>query len=280
VTDVKKVTRLLKSYGARSVWDYAGGAPYLPIDMAAGTDAEIDAVVASPHKFIGGPGASGVLILRRKAVVNARPTMPGGGTVRFVSPWAHDYSDDVIAREEAGTPNVVGDLRAALCFIIKNAMGQDYITARLDALRQRATAGWADTPGLHNLGHLNAYRVPIFSFTVTDQKGARVHQQLVTRMLSDLHGVQARGGCACAGPYAHHLLGIDQQQSEASRADILAGKEIEKPGWTRLGFSPLMTDAKADRIIDAVNAVARSSYADRVRYSVDETTARFTVEAA
>ncbi|MEJ2018996.1 MAG: aminotransferase class V-fold PLP-dependent enzyme, partial [Maritimibacter sp.] len=189
VTDVKQVTRLLKAHGAISVWDYAGGAPYLPIDVAGDAEARIDAVALSPHKFIGGPGASGVLILRRDAVARAKPTLPGGGTVRFVSPWAHDYSGDVVAREEAGTPNVVGDLRAALCFIVKEAIGQDYMTRRLEELRQRAEAAWADIPGLHILGLEHQDRIPIFSFIVTAPDDERIHQQLVTRMLSDLHGV-------------------------------------------------------------------------------------------
>lgn len=278
VTDVRKVTRLLKAHGAISIWDYAGGAPYLPIDMVAHDDAEIDAVVVSPHKFIGGPGASGVLILRRDAVVSAKPSLPGGGTVSFVSPWAHDYTSNIVAREEAGTPNVVGDLRAALCFIIKDAIGQSFTTARLEVLRQRAEKAWAGTPNLNILGNLQAHRMPIFSFTVTDPQGGAVHQQLVTRMLSDLHGVQARGGCACAGPYAHRLLGIDQAKSEGFRAAILAGKEIEKPGWTRLGFSVLMTEEKADRILEAVNAIAHAPFSKRAQYQVDESTARFSLE--
>ena len=243
-------------------------------------DAQIDAVVASPHKFIGGPGASGVLIVRRGVVETSKPTLSGGGTVKFVSPWAHDYSDDVIAREEAGTPNVVGDLRAALCFMVKDAIGQDYTTRRLEALRLKAETAWANVARLQILGHSNAPRIPIFSFTATASDGTRIHHQLVTRMLSDLHGVQARGGCACAGPYAHRLLGIDQTQSDTFRADILAGNEMEKPGWTRLGFSPLMTDAKADQIIEAVINVTNSSCTERAFYKVDKSTARFSLEAA
>jgi len=280
VTDVTAVTRLLKSYGAVSIWDYAGGAPYLPIDLAGNPDAQIDAIVASPHKFIGGPSASGILLLRHQAVEVSKPTSPGGGTVQFVSPWAHDYLDNVVAREEAGTPNVIGDLRAALCFIVKDAIGPNYTTARLEALRQRAEAAWADIPSLNILGNRNAHRMPIFSFTVVDPEGHFIHQQLVTRMLSDLHGIQARGGCACAGPYAHRLLGIDQTKSDAFREDILNGNEIKKPGWVRLGFSVLMTDAKADRIINAVKDVVQNAPSYRALYSVDEKTARFSVQNA
>ena len=276
VTDVKQVTRVLKSHGALSIWDYAGGAPYLPIEMGPGTDAEIDAIVVSPHKFIGGPGASGVLILRRGAVVKETPTWPGGGTVSFVSPWSHDYSSDVLVREEAGTPNVVGDLRAALCFMIKGAIGVEYIASRLEELRLRACAGWAGTPGLTLLGQDTArHRIPIFSFLIKDPSGKRVHQQLVTRMLSDMYGIQARGGCACAGPYGHQLLGIDKSQSESFRQAIAAGYEMDKPGWTRLGFSVLMSNEKVDKIIQAVDEIARDPFPRGAHYNVDETTARF-----
>jgi selenocysteine lyase/cysteine desulfurase len=280
VTDVKKVTRLLNAHGAISIWDYAGGAPYLEIDMAAGTDAAIDAVVVSPHKFIGGPGATGVLVLSRQTVVSDKPSLPGGGTVRFVSPWAHDYSSSIVAREEAGTPNVVGDLRAALCFVVKDAIGLEYTKARLEELRERAETVWSKNPNLQLLGNLSADRMPVFSFKVTGADGETLHQQLVMRMLSDLHGVQARGGCACAGPYAHRLLGIDRDESEAFRAAILSGRELEKPGWTRLGFSVLMTDLKVERIIHAVDAVASLSSSELPSYKVDESSARFSLEVA
>lgn len=277
VTNVAAVTTLLKSHGAKSVWDYAGGGPYLPIDMAAG----MDAVVVSAHKFIGGPGASGVMILRRDAVALDIPTLPGGGTVRFVSPWGHDYSEDVVAREEGGTPNVIGDIRAALCFMVKEAIGQTMLSARLEHHRQRALARWAQTSGLHLYGNSSATQVlPIFSFSIADGKGGKIHQQLVTRILSDCFGIQARGGCACAGPYAHRLLGINAQQSSAMRGAILAGREIEKPGWTRLGFSVLMSDEKTDFIISAVDKIARAPQAYANGYAVDESTARFSPAAA
>ena len=258
VTDVVKVTRLLKSYGALSVWDYAGGGPYLPLDMNPDAETEIDAIVVSPHKFIGGPGASGVLILRCDVVSRATPTWPGGGTVSFVSPWGHDYVGDVVSREEAGTPNVIGDIRAALCFLVKDALGQDFVDTRLKELRHRALQIWSSTPGLHVLGNAQARHVlPIFSFLVENQKGGYAHPQEFTRMLSDLYGIQARGGCACAGPYGHRLLEIDRPTSDSLRKAVLEGRESEKPGWTRLGFSALMNDTKADRIIEAVDVLAR-----------------------
>ena len=129
ITDPDPVTRLLKAHGALAVWDYAGGGPYLPMDM--GSDgARKDAIVVSPHKFPGGPGASGVLVVNQTAVQSSCPSWLGGGTVSFVSPWRHDYSTDLATREEAGTPNIIGDIRATLAFLVKDAVGTDEIARR------------------------------------------------------------------------------------------------------------------------------------------------------
>jgi selenocysteine lyase/cysteine desulfurase len=227
--------------------------------MAPKPGAEIDAIVISPHKFIGGPGASGILILRRDALATDKPSWPGGGTVKFVSPTTHDYSGNIEAREEAGTPNVVGDIRAALAFIVKDAIGAAEMDRRNRALAERAFAAWKDVPNLELLGLHEPYRLPIFSFRVKDGKGGHVHQQLVTRMLSDRFGIQARGGCACAGPYVHRLLDIDAEQSEDMRQAILAGDEIKKPGFIRLNFSVLLSDAKIDFILSSVAKLAEDA---------------------
>ncbi|WP_394356061.1 aminotransferase class V-fold PLP-dependent enzyme [Brytella acorum] len=281
ITDTDAVTRLLRHYGARSVWDYAGGGPYLPIDMKAGTDCEKDAVVISTHKFIGGPGASGVLIVRKAAVMTTSPSLAGGGTVRFVSPWGHDYSTSVEAREEAGTPNGIGDIRAALCFVVKDAIGDRVMAQRNTELYDRAHHVWSRNPHIELLGSPTAKRhLPIFSFRVRDAAGGLIHQQMFTRMLSDLYGIQARGGCACAGPYAHALLGIDAAGSDAMRTAILSGEEIEKPGWVRLNFSVLMDDGKVDAIIKAVNTLASEASEKAALYRCDPSTARFTANVS
>ncbi|OUS34420.1 aminotransferase class V [Rhodobacterales bacterium 56_14_T64] len=280
LTDPDPISRLLHAHDALAIWDYAGGAPYLPIDMGGNGAERKDAVVVSPHKFPGGPGSSGVLIVNTKAVRSRCPSWPGGGTVSFVSPWAHEYSDDLAAREEAGTPNVIGDIRAALVFLVKEAVGEAEIAAREAHFTAMARAGWADNPYLTLLGHATAERLPIFSFLVTGASGDPVHQQLFTRMLSDIYGIQARGGCACAGPYAHHLLGIDQDASDSLFADLQAGKEMRKPGWVRLNFSYLMSDETAQYIIDSVNELSRSAEDMAAQYLVDQRTARFKARAA
>lgn len=253
VTDTATTTRLLKKYNALSVWDYAGGAPYLSIDMGTGTNAQKDVVVLSPHKFPGGPGASGVTIIRDTAVKTAVPTWPGGGTVSYVSPWDHDYLPDVISKEEAGTPNIIGDIRAALVFIVKDVIGQDWITKREEDLIEMAQNGWRDNPTLIVLAADHPHRLPIFSMLVQDENGGIFPHSQIASILSDRYGIQARGGCACAGPYGHRLLNVDQETSEELRIRVLGGEEAAKPGWVRLNFSYLMSDETVQYIIESVN---------------------------
>ncbi|WP_299895553.1 aminotransferase class V-fold PLP-dependent enzyme [uncultured Ruegeria sp.] len=274
ITDPDPVTRMLKAHGALAVWDYAGGGPYLPMDMGP-EGARKDAIVVSPHKFPGGPGASGVLVVNQSSVKRTCPSWPGGGTVSFVSPWRHDYSADLATREEAGTPNVIGDIRAALAFIVKDVVGTDEIARREVQYNQMALEGWKNNPNLTLLGVESAHRLPIFSFLVRGNAGQPVHQQLFTRMLSDIYGIQVRGGCACAGPYAHHLLGIDQATSEALHAALSAGEEMKKPGWVRLNFSYLMSEETVRFIIDSVNDLSHRTEEFAPYYNADPTTARF-----
>lgn len=269
--DVAAITAQVKAAGAAMIWDYAGGAPYLPMDLGAG----MDAVVLSPHKFPGGPGASGLLLLRRDAVRANRPSLPGGGTVRFVARDFHDYSDSIEAREEGGTPNVVGDLRAALVMVLKDAMGADQIAARNDANWARARARLMAEPRIELLGNLDCPRLPILSFRLRDGQGGYVHQQLATRMLSDHFGVQARGGCACAGPYVMQLLGIEDAEAARLRAAILAGEEIEKPGFVRLNLSWAADEDEITAILNAVCDLAATAPDLAAHYDCDRARAIF-----
>lgn len=259
LTNVGEVTRLLKNNGALAIWDYAGGAPYLPVSVRPDNDIEIDALVLSAHKYPGGPAASGILVVKNKLSTTNRPSWPGGGTVAYVSPWGHDYLKSLSAREEAGTPNIIGDIRAALVFLVKDAVGSEFLAKRQAELRQRALAIWGACDRIKILGHPTAERLPIFSFQVLDASGNYIQEQMFTRMLSDLYGIQARGGCACAGPYGHELLGIDADQSAAMRHEIKHGNLLARSGWVRLNFSYLLSDEKANFIIESVTELANSA---------------------
>jgi len=274
-TDVAEVTKILKANDAFAVWDYAGGAPYLPVSVKP-SGVELDALFLSTHKFPGGPAASGLLIVKNKLSATSKPSWPGGGTVTYVSPWNHDYVSSLSAREEAGTPNVIGDIRAALCFIVKDAIGAEFLANRQNELRDRAIAAWKDNKNIRILGHATAERLPIFSFQVRDEQGELIQHQLFTRMLSDMYGIQARGGCACAGPYGHELLNIDADQSAVMRAEIKEGNSLARPGWVRLNFSYLLSDEKANFIIESVAELANSASKYVDQYVFDEATGSYT----
>ena len=211
----------------------------------------------SPHKFIGGPGASGVLILRRDSVRAQTPYRPGGGTVAFVNAYNHDYVAKLEQREEGGTPNVVGDIRVALAMIVKDVIGQSRFDSRNAALARRAFAAWGSSPNIQLLAPTRTNRLPILSFVPRDTAGNRIDHNAFTTALSERYGIQARGGCSCAGPYVHHLLQIEDPRSDSIRDNILNGDGGQKPGFVRLNLSVLMTEATVDYILDSVAELAR-----------------------
>jgi selenocysteine lyase/cysteine desulfurase len=252
------IAALLHRHGALSLWDYSAAAPYLPIRMAAsrpGAGDHKDAVFFSPHKFVGGPQTPGVLVVRRELVGNRVPTVPGGGTIAFVDPVGQRYLDDPVAREEAGTPGIVESIRAGLVVALKQAVGTDLIQEREQRFLHRALERWRGNPDLELLGDLEVPRLPIVSFRV--RHGTRyLHHELVVALLNDLFGVQARGGCSCAGPYGHRLLGIDPDRSRALSEQAGNGFLGFKPGWVRLSFNYFITDAVCDYLIEAVDLLA------------------------
>lgn len=272
IADVPRITAILKRNGALSVWDYAGGAPYLPINLA---EQGIDAIAVSPHKFPGGPGASGILCVRRDTCRAQVPTFPGGGTVRFAAPERHTYSLDVSSREEGGTPNVVGDLRAAMAFAIKSALGTDWLARRHAVLVDLALTRLTKSPGIELLPVPEGPRLPIFSLRLRDSRGALIHHQLATRLLSDHFGVQARGGCACAGPYVHRLLGINEADSLDIEARIAAGDEFARPGFLRFNLSALLSENETCRILDAICDLPRLAETEASAYRGDVANAVF-----
>lgn len=265
LSDTRAISVLLHRYGALSLWDFAAAGPYVEIEMAPhrpGPDAELDtkdAVVISPHKFIGGPGTPGVLVARRALFRNRVPTAPGGGTVLYVNPLEHVYLADPEHREEGGTPAIVESIRAGLVFALKEAVGVEAIRAREEAFIARAIDAWSDEPAIGILGNPALPRLSIVSFTVRHD-GRYLHHNLVVALLNDLFGIQSRGGCSCAGPYGHRLLGIDIETSHAFEREIARGCEGIKPGWVRVNFNYFLSEAVFDFIVRAVALVARDGW--------------------
>jgi len=258
LTDADSIAAVLHAHGALSFWDYAAAGPYIPIrvsESAPGANDHKDAVFLSPHKFVGGPQTPGVLVVRRDLVRNRVPTVPGGGTVAFVDPVSHKYISDPVAREEGGTPAIIESIRAGLVLALKAAVGTDVIRASEERLWKRALARWSEYPRIEVLGNPHARRLPIVSLRI--RAGERyLHHNYVVALLNDLFGIQARGGCSCAGPYGHRLLAIDKARSAAFGDEISHGCEGIKPGWIRINFNYFISDIVADYLIDAVSLVA------------------------
>ncbi|MDT4919991.1 MAG: hypothetical protein QOI15_893 [Pseudonocardiales bacterium] len=276
LSDADAISCLLHEHGALSFWDYAAAAPYVDMrmtDTPGRPGSYKDAVFFSPHKFIGGPSTPGVLVARRELLTNRVPDVPGGGTVEYVNPAEHRYLRDPVAREEGGTPAIVEAIRAGMVLHLKQAVGTDVIRAKEDEFLQRAITAWAAEPAIEVLGNLSAERLSIVSFVVRAPSGRYLHHNYVVSLLNDLFGIQSRGGCSCAGPYGHHLLGIDLDRSHEFERQIAVGCEGIKPGWIRVNFNYFLSDAVVDYVIGAVTFVARHGHRLLGDYRFDVATA-------
>jgi selenocysteine lyase/cysteine desulfurase len=268
LSDTRAISVLLHRHGALSLWDFAAAAPYVEVEMephregSEPGDAALDykdAVVLSPHKFIGGPGTPGVLVARRELFRNRVPAAPGGGTVAYVNPFEHVYLEDPEHREEGGTPAIVESIRAGLAFQLKERVGVDAIREHEEDFIDRAIGAWRDEPSIQILGNPALPRLSIVSFTIRHDD-RYLHHNLVVALLNDLFGIQSRGGCSCAGPYGHRLLGIDIETSHAFEREISRGCEGIKPGWVRVNFNYFISEAVFDYIVRAVALIARDGW--------------------
>jgi selenocysteine lyase/cysteine desulfurase len=271
-TPIHELAAVMHAHGGVCFADYAASAPYVPIDMhppEPGT--HLDAVYFSPHKFLGGPGSSGVLVFNAALYANRVPDQPGGGTVAWTNPWLeHRYLANIEVREDGGTPGFLQAIRAALAIELKEALGTGCMLARERTQVPRLLDGLTRIPGVHLLAPGARDRLGIASFYIDG-----LHYNLVVRLLSDRFGIQARGGCSCAGTYGHYLLHIGPEQSRAITSRIDAGDLSSKPGWVRLSIHPTMTDAEIDAIVGAVEAVAREGERWAADYVYSPTTNEF-----
>lgn len=279
MSNTHAVSQILHEAGALSFWDYAAAAPYVDIDVNPRCDvhplAHKDAVFLSPHKFVGGPGTPGVLIIRDELLTNSVPDVVGGGTVAYVNRDEHRYVSDAVHREEGGTPAIVESIRAGLAFHLKQAVGTDVIRSHEDDYLRRAVSVWSQHPTIHVLGNTEADRLSIVSFTIQRPGGRYLHHNLVVAILNDLFGIQARGGCSCAGPYGHRLLGIDIDRSHEFEREITHGCEGIKPGWVRVNFNYFISEEVFHYIVEAVALIADLGWRLLPDYRFDPLTGRW-----
>lgn len=273
LTPYHAMARLMHRAGGVVFIDFAASAPYVAIDMhPADEDERLDAVMWSPHKFLGGPGASGVLIFNRKLYRNTAPDDCGGGTVSWTNPWGqYSFLDDIEAREDAGTPGFLQTIKAALAVRLKEQMGVARMLEREQAIVPYVMDALQAIPGVRLLAPEQRHRLAMFSFYIE-----AIHYNLVVQLLNDRFGVQARGGCSCAGTYGHYLLHVDPSLSRSITDRIDEGDLSEKPGWVRLSFHPSTTMAELDHTIHAVAEIVKNVAVWASDYEYSPVTNEFT----
>ena len=271
-TPYYKMAELMHKYGGVCFVDFAASAPYVAIDMhPINPKQNLDAIFFSPHKFLGGPGTSGVLIFDSKLYHSTIPDNPGGGTVDWTNPWGgHKYIDDIEAREDGGTPGFLQAIRTALCIELKNQMGIENLRKREEELVKTTFRALDKIEGLHILAKDSRKRLGIISFYIDD-----LHYNLAVRLLNDYFGVQVRGGCACAGTYGHYLLNVSFEDSRKITTKITSGDLSEKPGWVRLSLHPSMSNKQLFYILNAIKEVVENKNEWRKNYVYNPKTNEF-----
>ncbi len=256
--DYEKIARLIHQYNGYCLVDFACSAPYVNIDMhPADKQAALDAVFFSPHKFLGGPGSSGILIFNKKLYRNNVPDHPGGGTVLWTNPWKeHRYFDDIEIREDGGTPGFLQSIKTALAIKLKEKMGVNNILAREHEILNKLLPALKQIDNVRVLAGEFENRLGVISFNI-----AGLYYNLGVKLLNDRYGIQTRGGCSCAGTYGHILLNIDKETSHKIVKEIEQGDTSNKPGWIRLSIHPTTSDEEVAYIINAIKELA-ASYKD------------------
>lgn len=252
-TEYHKVAKLIHSYNGLCFVDFACCAPYVDINMHPAIEEEyLDAIFFSPHKFLGGPGSSGVLIFNKKLYKNTVPDNPGGGTVSYTNPWGqHDYFDDVETREDGGTPGFLQTIKIALSIQLKEKMGTENIRKREDEINDVVFKTLENLAGVKILAPNQKKRLSIFSFYFE-----KYHFNLVVKLLNDRFGLQTRGGCSCAGTYGHFLLNVNQETSNRIKGEILSGCNTQKPGWVRLSLHPTITTSELKFVCESLQKLS------------------------
>jgi selenocysteine lyase/cysteine desulfurase len=254
-TPFHEIAEIIHAHGGLCFVDFACSAPYVEIDMHPAKEAQgLDAIFFSPHKFLGGPGTSGVLIFNRMLYKNLVPDRPGGGTVDYTNPWGdRHYYDDIEMREDGGTPGFLQAIKTAMSIRLKEKMGVEMIKARENEINDLVFAQLEGVDDLVILANEHKDRLSIFSFYIE-----RVHFNLVVRLLNDRFGIQTRGGCSCAGTYGHFLLEVEREKSKSIQSHIIHGDLSDRPGWIRASFHPTMTDKEVLFVCDAIKQVTEN----------------------
>ncbi len=254
-TPYHEVAKIMHQNGGVCFVDFACSGPYVTINMhPEDPEAYLDAVFFSPHKFLGGPGTSGILVFNKNLYKNNVPDCPGGGTVSWTNPWGeHKYIDNIEDREDGGTPGFLQVIKTALAIQLKEKMGVANILEREKEIVKYIFKELSKETNLVILAGQHQDRLGVISFYIDN-----LHYNLGVKILNDRFGIQTRGGCSCAGTYGHYLLHVDQDRSNAITCNINSGNLTVKPGWIRMSIHPTTTNDEIQYVCDAISSLARN----------------------
>jgi len=254
-TPYHEVAKLMHQHNGVCFVDFACSGPYVNIDMhPEDQESYLDAIFLSPHKFLGGPGTSGVLIFNKKLYKNMVPDHPGGGTVSWTNPWGeHKYVDNIEDREDGGTPGFLQVIKTALAVQLKEKMGIQNILDREHEIVDYVFDELGAIENINILAGQHQNRLGVISFYINE-----LHFNLGVKLLNDKFGIQTRGGCSCAGTYGHFLLHVDQELSHSLTEKITLGDLIQKPGWIRMSIHPTTTNAEIQFVCDSIKSLAEN----------------------
>ena len=271
-TPYYEIAEIMHNSGGLCFVDFACSAPYVDINMhPQNPKQQLDAVYFSPHKFLGGPGSTGVLAFNKELYKNNVPDNPGGGTVDWTNPWGeHKYVDNIEAREDGGTPAFLQTIKTALAIQLKNKMGVKNILDREHELHEIIWSKFSSLENVHVLADNFPMRLGVYSFYIDN-----LHFNLAVQLLNDKYGIQVRGGCSCAGTYGHILLNVQADQSCDITTKINKGNLTFKPGWVRMSIHPTMTDDEMHYIMNAIEDIAKNHKELGMDYKYNESSNEF-----
>ncbi len=253
-TPYHEVAKLMHQNNGLCFVDFACSGPYVDIDMHPDEESYLDAIFFSPHKFLGGPGTSGVLIFNKNLYKNNVPDCPGGGTVSWTNPWGeHKYIDNIEDREDGGTPGFLQVIKTALAIQLKEQMGVKNILEREHEIVDYIFSELNAIDNIHILANQHQDRLGVISFYIDN-----LHFNLGVKLLNDKFGIQTRGGCSCAGTYGHYLLHVDHETSNDLVCQITSGDLIKKPGWIRMSVHPTTTSKEIQFVCDSIKSLAQN----------------------
>lgn len=253
-TPYHEVAKIMHQNNGVCFVDFACSGPYVEINMHPDDESYLDAIFFSPHKFLGGPGTTGVMLFNKNLYKNNIPDCPGGGTVSWTNPWGgHKYIDNIEDREDGGTPGFLQVIKTALAIQLKEEMGVQNMLKREHEIVDYIFNRLGTIKNIHLLANQHQDRLGVISFYITD-----LHFNLGVKILNDKYGIQTRGGCSCAGTYGHFLLHVDQETSNNLVSQISLGELLKKPGWIRMSIHPTTTNQEIEYVCDSIIALAKN----------------------